>query len=370
MNQKIILNTVRQGDIHLEMHDHTLVLTTKQFKKELSHNCYPYFDAAVSPNDTVYIVYATASTTYLARFLDNSFDIVPLPSICNARNFHLMLHGNIPILFYTITQNARTLLYLSFLSSDGKPFFIDACSNLDAPFAICTDPENKNIFITYVSPFGSILTRQLVWSSKALSETITLDQKAIGTKYPSCMFDGGLHVSYLVKDKSSNALAYCPPNGKPFFIYQHCTNQTRPVLWKDDSEPKISFLQDNTIFHITPQNLSVQKQQVPPQTKLIWLKRPAVGPDSISGSQLTFLYEQEDTQQQTPKPPQSMTPPATSVHRPSSTNLSDEILQFSGTQVHKPDNLELEKLKIRIKFLEDKLAELERRTQPKQQEDA
>lgn len=371
MSQKIILNTTRQGDIHLEMRGSTLTLTTSQFQKELSHDCYPSFDAAVSANDTVYIVYCNPSATYLAHFFQNAFDIVPLQSIHGARNFHLMLHGNIPILFYTITQNARTLLYLSFLSSDGKPFFIDACSNLDAPFTICTDPDNRDILITYVSPFGNILTRRLIWSNKALSEPVTLDQKSIGTKYPSCLYDDGLHISYLVKDKNSNALVYCPPEEKPFHIYQYCTNQTRPVLWKDKNELKVSFLQDNTIFHITLQNLSVQKQDVPPQTQLAWLKSPAATLQDVSGSQMTFLYE--ETAPQTSAPPEAAAPvvsAAPAANSNTTVNLSDEILQFAGKQIAVPENLELEKLKIRIKFLEDKLAELEKRLQAAQPKDA
>ncbi len=372
MSQKIILNTTRQGDIHLEMRRSTLTLTTSQFNKELSHDCYPSFDAAVSANDTVYIVYCNPSATYLARFFQNSFDIVPLQSIHGARNFHLMLHGNIPILFYTITQNARTLLYLSFLSSDGKPLFIDTCSNLDAPFTICTDPDNRDILITYVSPFGNILTRRLTWSSKTLSDPLTLDQKSIGTKYPNCLYDDGLHITYLVKDKNSNALVYCPPAGKPFCIYQYCTNQTRPVLWKDENGLKVSFLQENNIFHITLQNLSVQKQEVPPQTQLAWLKSPAATLQDVSDSQMTFLYE--ETEQQTSAPSQteaSTTSAAPAVSGSNATvNLSDEILQFSGKQIAVPENLELEKLKIRIKFLEDKLAELEKRMQAAQPEEA
>ena len=374
MSQKIILNTTSQGDIHLEMQGHTLTLITSQFKKELSHECYPSFDAAVGPNDTVYIVYSTPSTTYLTRFFNNTFDMIPLQSICGARNFHLMLHGNVPVLFYTTTQNMRTLLYLSFLTSDGRPFFIDACSNLDQPFAICTDPENKDILITYVSPYGSILTRRLVWSSKALSELVTLDQKSIGTKYPSCLFDGGLHVSYLVKDKNSSSLAYCPPDGKPFFIYQYCGNQTRPILWKDTGGLKVSFLQENIIFHIALNNLSVEKQEVPPQTQLAWIKRPASGLRDRSESQMTFLYEQSGEQtaapQQRTASQRTATPSSVAGRRKAPVNLSDEILEFSGAQVNKPENLELEKLKIRIKFLEDKLAEIERRSQSGQTEEA
>ncbi len=371
MSQKIILNTTRHGDIHLEMRGSTLTLTTNQFQKELSHDCYPFFDAAVSANDTVYIVYCNPSATYLARFFQNAFDIVPLQSICGARNFHLMLHGNIPVLFYTVTQNARTLFYLSFLSGDGKPFFIDACSNLDAPFSICTDPDNRDILITYISPFGNVLTRRLIWSSKSLSETVTLDQKSIGTKYPSCLYDDGLHISYLAKDKNSNALVYCPPEGKPFCIYQYCTNQTRPVLWKDENGLKVSFLQDSTIFHITLQNLSSQKQEVPPQTQLAWLKSPAATLQDVSGSQMTFLYE--ETEQPSAAPQQAAASAACAAPAASSNatvNLSDEICRFSGKQAAVPENLELEKLKIRIKFLEDKLAELEKRSQTVQPEEA
>ncbi len=371
MIKKIILNTLNQGDIHLEMQNHTLLLRTSQYKKDLCSNCSPSFDAAVSANDIIYIVYSSSSTTYLTRFFNNTFDISPLPSIRNAQHFYLLLHGNIPVLFYTLSQNSRTLLYLSFLTSDGKPFFIDACSNLSNPFTICTDPETKDLLITYVSPYGALLTRRLIWSNKALSDTLTLDQRPVGTKFPTCLFDQGLHVTYLVKDKTGNAIAYCPPGGKPFIIYQFCQNQVQPVLWKEGAHLQVSFLQDHTVFHITLDNLTLEKQAVPPQTQLVWIKSPALRLDGCSLSQLTFLYEQQSA---SPSPSSNLENPSTTKYTPAPTasvssrssnplNLSDDILQFSGRSIHKPENLELEKLKIRVKFLEDKLLEMEKRFQ-------
>ncbi len=370
MIQKIILNTSTQGDIHLEMQNHTLSLRTSQYKKELCGNCSPSFDAAVSANDTLYIVYSNSATTYLARFFNNTFDIVPLPSIRNAQHFYLLLHGNIPILFYTISQNTRTLLYFSFLTSDGKPFFIDTCSNLSSPFTICTDTENKDLLITYVSPYGDLLTRRLIWSNKTLSDTLTLDQRPIGTKYPSCLYDHGLHVTYLVKDKTSNAIAYCPPGGKPFLIYQFCQNQVHPVIWKEGPHLFVSFLQDHTVFHITLENLSMEKQAVPAQTQLVWMKSPALRLDGCSLSQLTFLYEQQPASSVSASNTGSISAvkqksaSSASSSRPNAPlNLNDDILQFAGRSINIPENLELEKLKIRIKFLEDKLQEMEKRFQ-------
>lgn len=354
MNRTILLHTVRSGEVRLEMRGQTLLLTAGNRQKELCRECYPSFDAAVGADDTVFAVYATPTAACLARICGEEVDIAPLPQIREARNFRFLLRGAVPLLFYTVTKNTHTLLHLSFLAGGGKTLFIDACENRDCPFAICTDAETGDIFVTYIAAYGNLTTRRFAWSTKSLGEALRSEQTFGGIGYPDCLFDGGVHTACTVRDKKGRQIAYCPPNGTPFVIYRPCGATVRPILRKEADGLKVMFLQDGVVYRVAPQNLAVEKQEVSPHSEAVKIKYPPNRPDGCGTEETVFIGERTET-----APPANM-PPRNETR---GIDMRREMLEFAGMRAEKPENAELEKLKIRMRFLENKLAELEKRSE-------
>lgn len=336
MYNDLILRQPSSPDLKLSLREKILELSDGQHQTVLCENSTGYFDALATSDKKIYMVYSDMEKVYFGQYYDFCLHAQAMPVSPLARHFRLLHYRNKPILLYTLSQNGQTSIFLSYPSENAPTFRIASGIYSKTPYSVCMD--SGQIYITYAMGDGGLYTNVYDCTKFTCIDTILHQKVPYGVLAPHTLYDHGVHVVYIAHDKKFGSVMYCPPGSPAYPVYKGCISDTLPLIYKEGGNIKIMWCQSNMIFSVDTTLFHLEEYKAASRS-VVALRTNAMLVDDICSEMFAKIYSD------------NVFPFGCSMlfrgPLPNQTKIEDQTSRYI------PQNMEIEKLKIRVKLLED-----------------
>ncbi len=357
MQRTIVLKSLRSEDTFITMQERKMSVSGNGNDIILGENILS-LDAGITPTDVIYAVHTDGVTSQMSTIFNGTKTDEKLSLPVGSGNFIMLVIGSIPVILFTAPMQGRTAIYLSFPQTQMQPILLDKC--VGGRYSYCAaEKEDGDIDVIYTNAFGCFVKNRFKWSVKQFAGESELLPAGSGFFYPDALYYRGMHIVCTTKAKEHNNLLYISPQGQTKLLYRGCPPDSRPLLYRIGEEVFVMWNQHGYILSCNCQSLKMQEENIKsyrgyeifeirmPQEKEEGFCRSSYGVKGSAPIQTVFTSSifGASTQRQ----------PLFEEFR-----RGQEVEEMAGISQVEPtrEDIEMEKMKIKIKMLEDEIKSL------------
>lgn len=332
-----------------DMSNNTEIMLTKIY--------YPRFDACISKSGIIYAVCSGSDQIKLIVIDGAATDIHKLDLPANADNFRLLIKDEVLSLHFTAITGGRNGLYHYFIQSSTKPQLLGICALSKRPYCAAFDYDG-DFHTVFVTPNGRVISMPYKWSKKDFAAPTELAHHSVAATSPYILItENGAHYTYIAREEGYTALMYHAPNaGISETVFKGCSADSAPILYKHGDNINIMWYQNGICLTADTKRKAVEdaeERRSISAPNIVGVRLPV----SVDGFICYDMYAHTTGNNIMPLAAKELF--ATDLkpyYKPKQKRQGEDVEGFAGYMPPPPpQDLELERLKVRIKLLEDAL---------------